>query len=142
MLTQNGEAYPSEARLIRLNRILPIWEPYAITIKKLGPSHLVTTDSYHKFFHFLTNFSNDVYFIKEDQWMEMDPHRKIHCHGTLMIRKGFLRKKICCRGYHVKLVLIDDINGWKSYCRKNQEGKHNLKDYYAFIKYNVASSET
>jgi len=139
-----SEAHPSEARLEGYKRrLVTYYDSYAITIKKLGPTHFATIDSYEKFFEELNSLvgSGDVVYYKEDQWFEKDPKGKIHCHGRILIRRNVYRKKITnIRGFHVKLVLIDDLEGWIAYCRKAQTGKINLKDHYYFKdKCNAAS---
>lgn len=45
---------------------------------------------------------------------------KMHIHGVLEIKRGVYRKKLMMPKFHVKLVAIDNVAGWKNYMRKNE----------------------
>lgn len=96
-------------------------EDYAFTIKYVSKDHT------HKYLP----SDYDTIFIKwmnlgcvvETKYAEEDSKGRCHIHGIVNIPKGFLRKKLCQTGLHVKLDKIYERSGWLSYIRKAQAQK-------------------
>jgi len=88
--------------------------PWAFTVKKLGSEELSPTDyaeiiqHYHK------------YGFVDCHYYEKDSKGKMHVHGIILLRKGFMRKKLCAIGFHTKLVEMYDRRGWELYILKDQ----------------------
>jgi hypothetical protein len=85
---------------------------YAYTIKSLG-SELEA--DYEPFFKKLDYFKITVeYKIKE-----FDKSGKSHYHGILYLPKGFFRKRIILKGFHLKLEELYNKAGWIRYIHKD-----------------------
>lgn len=88
------------------------YKSYAYTIKSLGSC---TDADYDPFFRKLDYFRIKVeYKIKE-----MDSSGKSHYHGIIYLPKGFYRRRIMCKGFHLKLVELYNKAGWISYIHKD-----------------------
>lgn len=85
---------------------------FAYTVKTLGD---ITT--YEPFFDRLNKFSIKV----EYKVSELDSKGKLHYHGILYLDKGFFRKRLCVKGYHIKLDELYDRAGWIKYILKDQK---------------------
>lgn len=55
---------------------------------------------------------------------ERDSKGKLHYHGIIYLRKGFYRRKLVVRGYHMKLEELYDRAGWIRYIEKDLKYKH------------------
>lgn len=86
---------------------------FAYTVKTLGPATVTPTD-YTPFFERLKKFSIEI----EYKISETDKSGKLHYHGILYLSKGFYRKKLCMKGFHVKLDQIYNKQGWIKYIHK------------------------
>jgi len=82
--------------------------------KKLG-SNLVQIGDYSHVLA-LYNRLGDVRYAE----YEIDSNDKLHVHGIIMLQKGFLRKRLCLQGFHVKLEEIYDENSWLRYINKTK----------------------
>lgn len=49
---------------------------------------------------------------------EKDPKGRLHCHGIILLRKGFFRKKLKVHGFHCHLREVYDERDWIAYCDK------------------------
>jgi len=87
---------------------------WAFTVKKLG-SNLVQIGDYSHVLA-LYNRLGDVRYAE----YEIDSNDKLHVHGIIMLQKGFLRKRLCLQGFHVKLEEIYDENSWLRYINKTK----------------------
>jgi len=85
---------------------------FAYTVKTLGKSI-----DYEPFFNNLDKFNIKVeYKIKEK-----DSLGKNHYHGIFYLDKGFYRKRLIIKGFHIKLEQIYDKAGWIKYIHKDCE---------------------
>lgn len=92
-------------------------EDWAFTLK--------TLNRYQDICRIRTKYHNVL-----DEWRRMDCKIKYweehtdtlipHLHGVVSIPIRLLRKKLCLRGYHVKLVELLEPEVWLRYCRKNK----------------------
>lgn len=93
---------------------------FAFTVKSLGTIHLTELE-----------YEKDIF----DRWRkrgveieycipENDSTGKLHYHGIIYLEKGFYRRRLLCRGYHMKLVEIYDRAGWLRYIEKDLQYKH------------------
>lgn len=88
-------------------------QSWAFTCKKLGTieptreDYTVVVDRFLNY-GFISNLVE-----------EKDPSGRLHIHGTIQLRKGFLRKRLIVKGFHLKLVEIFDQKGWDAYCSKD-----------------------
>lgn len=53
------------------------------------------------------------------KYLELDSQKVEHYHGILYIPKGFYRKKLMMKGYHLKLEELFDRKGWMKYITKD-----------------------
>lgn len=60
---------------------------------------------------------------------EKDPSDRVHIHGIVVLRKGFLRKKLCVPGFHCHLSEIVNEDIWLKYCRKDVPATSNEVPY-------------
>jgi len=51
---------------------------------------------------------------------ENDSKGRVHIHGIVLLRKGFLRKKLIVPGFNCHLSEILNEDGWMKYCDKDQ----------------------
>jgi len=86
---------------------------WAFTVKKLGKGK-VTLESYVD----VIGLFNKYGFIKKAEY-ERDSRGVLHVHGILLLRKGFLRKKLLLQGFHTKLEELYDESGWVDYIVKD-----------------------
>lgn len=85
---------------------------FAYTIKNLGTD---LDADYSPFFTKLRKFG-----IKSEfNIKEFDSKGKAHYHGILYLQKGFFRKRIMIKGYHIKLKELQDRDGWVKYIHKD-----------------------
>lgn len=85
---------------------------FAYTIKNLGSDG---DADYSPFFTKLTKFG-----IKSEfNIKELDCKGKTHYHGILYLEKGFYRKRILVKGFHIKLKEVTDKSGWIRYIHKD-----------------------
>lgn len=92
---------------------------FAYTVKTLGKRDVTSAD-YQPFFDRLNNLGIKV----EYKIPEKDTKGKLHYHGILYLRKGFFRKRICLKGFHVKLDELYDRKGWLKYIHKDVQYQH------------------
>lgn len=85
---------------------------FAYTIKSLGVNK---DDDYSPFFNKLKRLNITV----EYKISERDSKGKLHYHGIIYLKKGFYRKRLLLRGYHIKLEEIYDKAGWIKYIHKD-----------------------
>lgn len=85
---------------------------FAYTVKTL-----FLHDDYSNFFEHLEKFKVHV----EYKVGELDSKGKLHYHGILYLDKGFYRKRLMIRKFHIKLVEIFDKSGWIKYIHKDCE---------------------
>lgn len=60
--------------------------------------------------------------------LEYGKHDYLHYHGIITIKKGFYRKRLEMKGYHIKLVEVFDIKGWVKYITKEHQPNKTLTD--------------
>jgi hypothetical protein len=63
---------------------------------------------------------------------EFDPHGKLHYHGIIELPKGFYRKKLVVRGYHMNLTKLqsqDSIRRATSYIHKDDKVNHMYREH-------------
>lgn len=89
---------------------------FAYTVKKLGTTEVASAD-YDPFFDKLNSYSIKV----EYKVPEADSKGKLHYHGIIYLKKGFFRKRIMVKGFHVKLVELYNRDGWIKYISKDLE---------------------
>lgn len=89
-------------------------ECYAFTVKKLGGIAAKIEEYVPVICHM-----RDFGLIKHIEY-EYDSKSKLHIHGIIVLRRGFYRKKLCVQGFHMKLELIYDDNGWETYITKHK----------------------
>lgn len=88
---------------------------FAYTIKALGA---VDGDhDYSLWFEKLKKFDISV----EYKIAERDSLGKVHYHGIIYLPKGFFRKRLMMKGFHIKLVELYDRSGWVKYIMKDVE---------------------
>lgn len=109
---------------------------FAYTVKALGTDK---DPNYDLFFNKLDRFNIQVEF----KVSERDSKGKLHYHGILYIDKGFFRRRLTTRGYHIKLDEIYDREGWLRYIHKevNIERLFNLKSTLDELIYEVTNNE-
>lgn len=90
--------------------------PWAFTYKKLGGDDDSVYESDYNIVRKELNNSGYVKHIK----FEKDPKGRLHCHGIILLRKGFFRQKLKVQGFHCHLREVYDERDWLSYCNKNQ----------------------
>jgi len=92
---------------------------WAFTFKKLGNGYVLPKD-YDQVIRVLNRYGYvDCHFY------ERDSSGKLHVHGIVQLRKGFMRKRLAIQGFHMHLVEIYERQGWEKYI---------LKDEYLFDK--------
>jgi len=87
--------------------------PWAFTVKKLGLGEVLVTD----YISVMDVFRKFGYV--DCHHYERDSLGKLHIHGIVLLRKGFLRKRLCVNGFHLKLVEIYNRAGWELYINKH-----------------------
>lgn len=85
---------------------------YAYTIKSLGDE---LDADYDPFFKKLSYFNISV----EYKVKEFDKFGKSHYHGIIYLPKGFFRKRIIVKGFHLKLEELYNREGWIRYIHKD-----------------------
>lgn len=105
--------------------IKAVQEPYAFTVKKLGgePQAVLFKDYEDVIDHY-----KKMGYIKDIDF-EYDDQGRLHIHGIILLRKGFYRKKLCMKGYHIKLEQIYDEKGWLKYIHKSHKPDCNASEY-------------
>jgi len=88
-------------------------QAWAFTVKVLGKK-----SAKHEDYVDVIGTFNKYGFIKKAEF-EKDSKGLLHVHGILLLRKGFLRKKLCLHGFHTKLVEMYDEVGWTEYILKD-----------------------
>lgn len=101
-------------------------EAWAFTVKMLGAA-LPTSSNYAEV---LAKY-RDYGFIKEVE-SEYDSNGRLHLHGIIMLRRGFHRKRLCTKGFHLKLESIYDEHGWVTYIQKSFKNKPHSNNNYMF----------
>lgn len=92
---------------------------FAYTVKILRTGEVTEAD-YQPFFDRIDNLNITV----EYKMPEKDSKGKLHYHGILYLKKGFFRKRICLKGFHIKLDELYDRKGWLKYIHKDVEFQH------------------
>lgn len=92
---------------------------FAYTVKTLGASDCTEAD-YAPFFDKIAKFGITC----EYKIPEKDKNGKLHYHGILYLKKGFFRKRIMCKLFHIKLVELYDRKGWMKYIHKDVAYHH------------------
>lgn len=92
---------------------------FAYTVKVLGKAD-ATKEDYAPFFDKLAKLTIPI----EYKILERDSHGKIHFHGIIYLKKGFFRRRICLKGFHVKLEELYDRKGWLRYIHKDIQYHH------------------
>lgn len=87
---------------------------FAYTVKALGAVN-INKNHYDSFFQKLDKLGVKV----EYKIGEKDSLGKLHYHGIIYVKKGFFRKRIMMKGYHVKLEEIYNKEGWVKYIHKD-----------------------
>lgn len=95
---------------------------YAFTTKKLGIEPASVID----YREILKDWSKTGRIIIMDYVYETDSLGKLHLHGMVYVEDNFYRKKMCPKGFHMKMEEIYNIEGWSHYLRK---GPANPLDY-------------
>lgn len=85
---------------------------FAYTVKTLGTDN---AGDYSPFFDKLSKFNIEV----EYKISETDKLGKLHYHGIFYLPKGFFRKRLATKGFHMKLVEIYNKQGWYKYITKD-----------------------
>lgn len=94
---------------------------FAYTIKKLNKTNQPPSQGdYDVFFKKLSKFNITV----EYKISELDSKGHIHYHGILYLDKGFYRRKLMIKGFHMKLDEIYDKSGWVKYIHKDCKYAH------------------
>lgn len=97
---------------------------FAYTVKTLGPS-TVTSNDYVPFFRRLEALGVEV----EYKIDELDSKGKLHYHGIIYLKKGFYRKRVSLKGFHVKLEELYNKAGWLKYIHKDVPPEQWPDDY-------------
>lgn len=92
---------------------------FAYTVKTLGSAEVTNAD-YEPFFERLKLLNVHC----EYKIAEKDSKGKLHYHGILYLKKGFFRKRISLRGFHIKLEELYDRKGWLKYIYKDVKYEH------------------
>lgn len=90
-------------------------QAWAFTIKKLGGSAREVS--------FVRDYVQVVEQLKRMGYVKMlteesDSDGRLHIHGIILLRKGFMRKRLCFPTYHTYLVEIYDEKYWIDYIHK------------------------
>jgi len=72
---------------------------------------------------------------------ESDSKNVCHSHGIVRIPKGYLRKKLCRKGLHVKMDKITNRQGWLAYINKHQPKKVNNQSMFSKVVRSEQSSQ-
>jgi len=94
-------------------------QSWAFTFKKLGNGYVLPKD-----YDYCIQILNRYGYV-DCHFYEKDSKGKLHVHGIVQLRKGFMRKRLGINGFHMHLVEIYERQGWEKYI---------LKDEYLFDK--------
>jgi len=87
---------------------------WAFTFKKLGNGYVLPKD-YDQVIRVLNRYGYvDCHFY------ERDSLGKLHVHGIVQLRKGFMRKRLAIQGFHMHLVEMYERQGWEKYILKDE----------------------
>lgn len=92
------------------------YEPYAFSVKRIINPITVTHESYIPIIELFQKHGT----IKAIEY-ENDSRGTPHIHGILILPKGFFRKKLCPKGFHIKLEYMYDEVRWLRYIRKDRQ---------------------
>jgi len=92
---------------------------FALTLKyNCPPKVTVDKSSYDLIFSTFEKYGITLTHLNS----ELDSHLRLHYHGIADIPKGFYRKKLCIKPYHVNLLPLStqgDLDRWVKYCYKD-----------------------
>lgn len=128
-LKQQVEQMNSETYQGNIEVVKPTQEPWAFTVKMTGAGANPTKEDYESV---LARFN--VYGFVKCHAFEDDSTGRLHIHGIVLLRPGFWRKNLCFDGYHTKLELVYNEQGWLRYISKDRKELKdmNAKDYKSF----------
>jgi len=95
---------------------------YAFSVKVLKNPKEATAMTYVSYIDHMYNHGLIKYIF-----YEYDSQDIMHIHGVIILRKGFLKKKLCYPGFNTDLTEITDEEGWLKYC--NKQSDHPLPNY-------------
>jgi len=87
---------------------------WAFTYKRLGNGFVLPKD-YTQVIKVLSDYG-----FVDCHFYEKDSLGKLHVHGIVQLRKGFLRKRLAIHGFHCHFEELYDRNGWEYYIARDQ----------------------